>query len=356
MIGQRRAGRLVPAQGLPGSILYRWEPPVPFVPREFLDGILFLYPSLADAEARTKWGGSGFLFGIPSNAHNYVIHLYAVTNDHVREGAPVVRLVTQSGEVEIHEANATDWIPHPDGDDLAVLSLGAVAERRYIYASPESLITTEDFSEYGVGPGDECMMVGRYINHDGEQFDRPIVRFGNLAMMPERIKQSVRVFEQDSFLVDMRSVWGFSGSPVFVYYENVGPRVPLRKTEKPSLDGLFENDWSGLMSKTWLLGINWGNLPAWTDMIDEHGKKARVRVDSTAACVVPAWKLNDLLAQEEIVKPKDEAERKLAETKDEGAVLDALGEGEFERFENLAREVIRVPKVDINEQKKDRGD
>jgi hypothetical protein len=353
MIGQRRAGHLVPAQGLPGSILYRWEPPVPFVPRAFLDGIVFLYPSVAAAQAREKWGGSGFLLGIPSEVNDHIVHLYAVTADHVRTGAPVVRLVSESGDVELHDAPAADWLPHPDGDDVAILPLGSIPERRYTYSTPGHFISPEDLSEYGVGPGDECMMVGRYVNHEGEQFDRPIVRFGNLAMMPELISQPERAFDQASFLVDMRSVWGFSGSPVFVYYENTGPRVPIRKTEKPSLDAIFENDWSGLMSKSWLLGVNWGNLPVWTDMTDSHGSKSRVRVNSTAACVVPAWRLNELLAQEEIVKSKKEAERKLAEMKDEGAVLDALGEDEFERFENLARQVIRVPKSDINEQKKD---
>jgi len=54
-------------------------------------------------------------------------------------------------------------------------------------------------------------MVGRYINQELRQFDRPVARFGNLAMLPEPIHQRERSFEQESFLVDMRSQAGFSG-------------------------------------------------------------------------------------------------------------------------------------------------
>ncbi len=170
-------------------------------------------------------------------------------------------------------------------------------------------------------------MVGRYINQEHRQFDRPVARFGNLAMLPEPIHQRERSFEQESFLVDMRSQAGFSGSPVFVYYEEPGWRFlpPLEEPpEPPELPESAEPaerinhanervEWSaartkalqerpvghhvsGVVSKTWLLGIDWGHLPVWDDVFDLHGRAGgRMRVDSGMAAVVPAWKLIELL-------------------------------------------------------------
>jgi hypothetical protein len=359
MIGVgRRAGRLVRAGGLPGAILYKWEPPVPYVPRQFLEISIFLYPSVEDAKNRVRWGGSGFLLGVLSEANPSAVHLYAVTNHHVALGAPVVRLMNENGNAEIHDGVASDWIEHPDGDDLAIRPLGAVAERSYTFIGvlPDSLLAQSDLTEYGVGPGDECLMMGRYINHAGTQFDRSAIRFGNLAMLPEPIWQKDRSFDQESFLVDMRSVSGFSGSPVFVYYEQSGPREPIPKSSTPNLGALFGKPWSGLLGKTWLLGVNWGNLPVWEEMKDTHGVSlGRVRINSSMACVVPAWKLVELLEVDEVVKPKKEAEKKLAERSEHDAVLDVSSGDEFERFESLARKIITVPKAEIDEKRKERS-
>jgi hypothetical protein len=333
---------------VPGAILYKSEPPVPFVPRSFLDITIFLYPSLEDAQARVRWGGSGFLLGVLSAANPSAVHLYAVTNQHVSCGAPVVRLTDKHGEVELHDGAASDWIDHPNGDDLAIRPLGTLAERRYAFLGLDSLLAPSDLTEYGVGPGDDCLMMGRYVNHQGAQFDRAAVRFGNISMLPEAIRQQERSFDQESFLVDMRSVSGFSGSPVFVYYEQTGPRAPIPKDVVDKFSAAVEQDWSGLLGKTWLLGVNWGNLPVWEDMKDEHGSsRGRVRINSSMACVVPAWKITDLLEVDEVVKPKNETEKKLAERGEGDAVLDASSDSEFDRFENLARKIIAVPKADI---------
>src|SRR5205814_1548496 len=152
-------------------------------------------------------------------------------------------LTNEHGDVELHDGAASDWIEHPDGDDLAIRPLGVVAERRYFFADTDHLLARSDLSEYGVGPGDECMMIGRYINHAGEQFDRSAIRFGNIAMLPEPIRQQERSFEQESFLVDMRSVAGFSGSVVWAYYESSGPREPIQKDADDVLKQALTKQW-----------------------------------------------------------------------------------------------------------------
>src|SRR6185312_9408503 len=110
-------------------------------------------------------------------------------------------------------------------DDIAVLPLGATAGKDYEWVAPNELLTERAMTDpWLLGPGDDCFMVGRYINREQRQFDRPVLRFGNLAMLHEPVRQDERNFDQDSFLVEMRSVKGYSGSPVFVYYEGFGPR------------------------------------------------------------------------------------------------------------------------------------
>jgi len=282
---------------------------------------IFLYSSVKDAEARTKGGGSGFLVGVPSRANPAQAHLYAVSNEHVSTPCPVIRVIPQRGEVQIIDGKDTDWIEHPDGDDIAVRPLGQVpvpaAPIReqglsgYAFFDVEQLVSVETF-QLGVGPvvGDECLMVGRYVNHDGEQFDSGVVRFGNLSMYPEKVWQKDRSFDQESFLVDMRSAAGFSGSVVVVYFAQPGtvsafvkggPEMPLRD----------------LISKYWILGIDWGHLPV-PQRIWEDGKSKRVLIESSMAAVIPAWKLTELLNDvAAVVKPRQEAEAELAKENQE---------------------------------------
>jgi hypothetical protein len=184
-------------------------------------------------------------------------------------------------------------------------------------------------------------MAGRYVNYEGLQFDRPVVRFGNLAMLPEPIRQRERGFDQESFLVDMRSVSGFSGSPVTLYYPSPWIR-PADREGKKLVDG------QAVSEDSWLLGVDWGHLSV-VETITEGGKKTRVKAKSNMACVVPAWKLKELLdTVEDIVKPREKAEAELATPNPAAPELD-LAEGdrdtnEFERFEDLTRKLVNTPK------------
>jgi hypothetical protein len=312
-------------------------PPVPFLPPGIKESAIFLYQSVDDAKQRAKWGGSGFLIGVPSEANPSSVHLYAVSNDHVFRRCPVIRLIHGDKGAIVPGAD-TDWIKHPKGDDVAVRPLGAVpANPRlgppgtgftnptgYQYVSPEQLLTPEDL-RFGVGPvvGDDCLMVGRYINHEGRQFDRAVVRFGNLSMLPEAIRQEKRSFDQESLLVDMRSVAGFSGSLVIVYFTEPGTLSLVTGPGTPQMP------FRDLISKYWILGVDWGHLPVSEDII-EDGKPKRVKVKSSMAAVVPAWKLTELLNDvENVVKPREKAEQDLAQGNEKAAVLDTHSETEF---------------------------
>lgn len=324
---------------------------MPHLPRSITDAAIFLYPTEEDAARRVEWGGSGFLVGIPSKADPTQAHLYAVSNDHVTQRAPVIRVEKMNGNVEIIPGGPSDWIEHPNGDDIAVRPLGTapvliqqIRDQRipvdaYCFFDADRLISPDDFS-WGVGPsiGDECLMVGRYINHHDEQFDRGVVRFGNLAMFPESIRQHGRAFDQESFLVDMRSVSGFSGSAVLIYYTQPGTLSITIGEPRP---------WRTLLSEYWVLGINWGHLPARLRM-RENAQDTRVLLDSSMAGVVPAWKVTELLNDvQDVVKPRQQVEAQLAQQSTDGAELGVPQRSDAPHDEGSTRTI--VPKADVND-------
>jgi hypothetical protein len=73
--------------------------------------------------------------------------------------------------------------------------------------------------------GDEVFMIGRFMARDESGLNAPIARFGHLASSGvEIIKQDRGGFPQESFLVEVHSISGFSGSPIFV-------RIPTNRVK-----------------------------------------------------------------------------------------------------------------------------
>ncbi|MCH8063445.1 MAG: trypsin-like peptidase domain-containing protein [Chloroflexi bacterium] len=203
---------------------------MPRIPDDLLDIVIYLYPSMQDARDGARFGGSGFLVGIRSERYpddNAKVHNYAVTNSHViREGhSPIVRLNTQDGGTEILELNEGDWVHHPDADDVAICQVEISVDTLHVRRiSPSIFLTKELITDHAIGPGDETFFLGRFISHDGKQQNLPILRFGNIAMMPWQPVRHPRGINQESFLIEARSLSGFSGSPVFLFTAPWYPR------------------------------------------------------------------------------------------------------------------------------------
>jgi hypothetical protein len=260
---------------------------MPRIPDELTYGISFTYRTRAEAEANARVGGTAFLIGKPMEGvvapvvggPSYLI--YAVTNFHVAwGGSPVIRLHRKDGVLHVIELQKTDWVPHPDGDDLAV---AFISDRLLLPGRPNDnilsqvkfvqtakLITNEIIKTHNSGLGDEVFMIGRFLNHQGTK-DRlaPAVRLGNISMMEHPIWNSFTNSDLSSFAVEMRSRTGFSGSPVAVYRE--------RHNVFNSAHNVAEMWW-------WLLGVNWG-------YINEKDTGENTWLNG----VVPAWKIIEVL-------------------------------------------------------------
>ena len=96
------------------------------------------------------------------------------------------------------------------------------------------------------------------------------------------------------------------------------------------------------MKEAILLGIGWGHIKHPRDEELEYetemeapGRPTPGRYNAGMMAVVPAWKIADLLDD-----PKEVAVRRKSED-------------EFERFEDLTRKLVNVPKKELDEKRRE---
>ncbi len=292
-----------------GPLYHVGIPLMPRIPDPYLDCVLYLYGAEADAEDGVRTGGSGFLVGVPSEGlsetlGSEIMFLYAVTNKHVADTNSVIRMNTKQGLKTIMPIDERAWVHHPDGDDISACVISFDPnEYRFRYIDRKEFITKNIIDSMQIGPGDDVFTVGRFVNHEGQQRNLPTVRFGNISQMPiEPIVQNTG-FNQESFLVEIKSIGGYSGSPVFVQIpifsnrqiENWMPSTMFSFNTQPIFGGLMSHG-------PWLLGVDWGHINDWSPVLNENGKptnanpkQAQVKLNTGMAAVVPAWKLAQLL-------------------------------------------------------------
>ncbi len=170
---------------------------------------------------------------------------------------------------------------------------------------------------FDFGPGDEAALIGRLITHDGRQQNKPVVRFGNIAMLPDPAEPidlgGGRT--QLGFLVECRSLSGFSGSPVLAY---LSPQRPSGMTL------------IGTGGRPVLLGIDCAHLPFWSPVCERQDRGTAIRdmwveTNSGIAVVVPAWRLAALLNEPHLVRDREEEDRQLGEKLRDEPTLSASG-------------------------------
>jgi hypothetical protein len=109
-------------------------------------------------------------------------------------------------------------------DDLLLSSLSAWGGNS-ILATPEAMKTVGD-----VSIGDEVFVPSLFTGHPGERTNIPVVRIGTVAAAPI---ESVRFGAPTvpAYLIELRSLGGISGAPVFLHLEPTRPfrTMPVRQ-------------------------------------------------------------------------------------------------------------------------------
>ena len=293
---------------------------MPKIPERLIDCVFYLYKNRRDAENGEKYGGTGFLVGIPSEKIPDRYYTYGVTNWHVAVdgGFSVIRLNTLDGATDIFEFDPQDWEFFPEGDDIAVsprLPFDSSLHKG-IFILTSVFATDEAVLKFEIGVGDDVFMVGRFIDHDGGATNLPAVRFGNISVMPTAIEQPTG-YKGKSYCIDLHSRTGYSGSPVFVYRTAAGNLDETARTGK-----IFGE----IHFFLFLLGIHWGQFPEeWEIVLREKLTEVMrqnlitdgnyIRGVSGMTCVIPAQKILDLLDipkyRNERIKEDEELERNI---------------------------------------------
>jgi len=119
--------------------------------------------------------------------------------------------------------SSVKWFYHPKEDESSDVAVCQVILKKEIFASldytaiaPEMFVTDEAIESEGIGPGDEVFVTGLFALHTGNKRNMPIVRMGNIAMIPKEPVPTHHFGNMEVYLVESRSIGGLSGSPVFV--------------------------------------------------------------------------------------------------------------------------------------------
>ena len=306
------------------GVCYRvWEAPVPAIEPSLLNCVFYLYPTLNSAKKREQIGGTGFFVTIPLETNKAWLQVYAVTNRHcvVKAGDKLVLRINKAGGLlDFVETKTSDWIQHPILYDVAVLPFDLSPDHKVQAVATNHFLLTQNWAaNVGIGPGDDVFMVGRFISQDGRQQNLPAVRFGNIARMNSEPIQDEYGIKQDSFLVEMRSISGFSGSPVFVFINPMLARPPHWWTKGITVYSQFQHG-------PWLLGIDWGHVPTFHSVLTANREDAVdppewVQANSGMAAVIPAWRLQEILDLPELVMQRTKDDERITEMKKQNSTI-----------------------------------
>ena len=259
---------------------------MPRIPDELQRSVVFIYPDCAAAKEGQRAGGSGFLLRRFNSATGQMKY-FVITNTHVAQGRNrTLHIAAGTENSFFYDVPGSAWVPHSAGDDISS------AELTFDYTSGVATLdwsaisaSKQRLDELNAGVGDDVFMLGRFLSHNSLQIDQPLARFGNIAMMPGCPIRDGRGIEVEAFLIEMRSLSGFSGSPVFVYmgpgtYRGNGTMMP------------FFTETIGL------IGIDTGHKTIRGDVRSaESNSKTElfVPLNTGIAIVSPVWRIEELL-------------------------------------------------------------
>lgn len=215
------------------------------VPDAVRDCVVFIGVQYVDEDGHLaiQWGGTGFFVEVPCETDANRAYVYLVTAQHVvnqvHSRGFVIRANTRDGTSQniIAPPNVSNWYFHPTDAhaDVAVLPLGLPQDVFDYKTLPSTMFLTDEVLRQGTfGIGDEVYITGLFRNMSGTTRNLPIVRIGNVAMMPNERVPTRHFGLMNAYLIEARSLGGLSGSPVFIH---------SFATENVYLFGLMHGHW-----------------------------------------------------------------------------------------------------------------
>ncbi|MGC2245845.1 MAG: hypothetical protein WA609_04515 [Terriglobales bacterium] len=278
-----------------------------------LSCIGFIYETAIRDESGPKGDAcaTGFFVSVPSKAARGGRYLYFATAKHVAEelkDKDIHILVNKrgGGKTEVVGSDPATWYLHPSDEtcDVAIVPVVANPEAEFTSIPIEHMLTAETIEELSIGIGDEVYSVGLFTEVENTSKNIPILRHGNISMMPtEQLQTELGL--ADVHLIEARSIGGMSGSPVFV---RPSGKIPTQTLPDGSFDAVI-----GVRDRTKLLGVIHGHWDVKETDINQypvaHDRKRGVNYG--IAIVVPAVKLIETLNRPDLSEIRMKNDEKL---------------------------------------------
>lgn len=318
------------------------------VNEQFRKCVTFLYADVRDRTSGVEKRvpvGSTFFVGIdlfPDTAPGNCSACFAVTARHVAEypARLWLRMRLRAGGYKDFPIDPSAWEPHPS-TDVAVASMASVplADCDYAYI-PTGLFATADL---GIGEGDDVFFSGLFIAHYGKGVPQPIIRFGNVSLMPrepvhvEISKRPQTFADIEAYLVEARSWGGQSGSPAFL-------SMPIDR-EMRSDTSVMLNPSGPPFALLGLVQGMWKNEAGFS--VSDVSGESVVEINMGISVVVPAEKILEVVVESDACKA--ETARLAAGAGQPGSLVPPVAASndpasEFGRFEKLTRKLVNTPK------------
>jgi hypothetical protein len=257
---------------------------------------------------KLEYKGTVFGVGIPHNGTTTRGLIHLVTAKHVAERMGTDFIIGFNGKdglpLYLRSNEEVNWFYHPtepDAVDVAVMPFTPGKGDLYDFMGVpvDSFATTERIAEFSIGLGDEITNIGLFAPFPGKTHFIPIIRTGNVAMMPED-PVPTQIGEIEAYLVEGRSMGGLSGSPVFCR-STVHVPVSTDRGKQGIVSGLGEFHFLGLMH---------GHFHK--EFFPEPHTQEFVNMG--VAIVIPAKKILEVLYHPELVKMREDAINRINES------------------------------------------
>jgi hypothetical protein len=337
------------------------------VPDEIRKSVLFI--GTTENPDNPTWRATGYFLAVPDSiisivplsqtkadrfrSTTYLPFRFLATARHVAEQLEgeefALRVNKREGGVAVIQGHAdTKWWYHPTDkehvDAAVTMFLPDLLEEFDIFTVHLNLFADDErIRELDIGPGDEVFIPGLFTKITKTAQNVPIVRIGNLAMMPgERIPFKNGMV--DAYLLESRSIGGLSGSPVFVRetvrIKGLPPNVALNSRQHiPPKD--MQVVMSGL-GRIYFLG---SVIDHWQEATGLNFPQEEA-VNMGISPIVPAQKIKEIITQPGVIEMARKVTEEL-ESKNNDAVYDFDSNKEKqepltrEDFENALKKVSR---------------
>ena len=307
-VGQTRIERAITTGGHPVR-----------VPDQYLGCVAFIAEVVAEDSAGMDLNhqATGFFVTMPSTVEG-LSYPFFVTAKHSAAALVdrdiVIRVNTRSGGVEYLEAVGKSWYLHPTDASVDVAVIPCLLNRNldvFPIRADRHFLTKDLMREKKIGVGDEIFTIGLFTPAVGTTRNMPIVRHGNIAMLPSEPIQVEDEFAE-VFLVESRSIPGLSGSPAFVCQT-----LAIDFGDDPS--GI-QRSLKGNSSQLILLGLVRGH---WDIRESDLNKPSFIHdrqrgVNLGIATVVPAEKILEVLNQPSLVKLREASDAEVRKGRSAG--------------------------------------